>query len=294
MLKNISKTNTATKHDLSTEPHVIQNNVDSVFKRNCVTLINFTLETWVHQLLYVRMVYPPDTFTISSFLGIRCYVCRHPDVDTYITETLKIVVPSLMSNVANEISFIITDDVVHIKSSEYIDNEERSDFATTVTTEEMEVFVLRVADLSSDLGLYNTYSKRARKNSPEPSIVMNQCMQKLERSMRDLMLSVYSLEVKHDHNMNMLWTDAVSFRITLYIPVENQTCQELNNVFQQGKWHATNNSNTTFSTGTDGNAEQKAKIGRVIRPLYQTTTPVGKFHFLMKQVSKSKKKVVIT
>jgi isopenicillin N synthase-like dioxygenase len=78
------------------------------------------LEVFVHQLLYVRRVYPRDTFGASRFLGSQCHVCRHPDVVSYINEALEIVVPGLLLNGScNEFVVEIYDQVKMTTFEEY-------------------------------------------------------------------------------------------------------------------------------------------------------------------------------
>lgn len=60
------------------------------------------LETWCHQLLYVRRVYPSNTFCDSYFLGIRYKANRHPGVVEYISNAIQVAVPALMERVADE------------------------------------------------------------------------------------------------------------------------------------------------------------------------------------------------
>jgi hypothetical protein len=66
-----------------------------------------TLETWCHQLLFARRVYPKETFCSTRFLGIQCKVNRHPGVVSYIFETVQVAVPALLNGVANELSLVI-------------------------------------------------------------------------------------------------------------------------------------------------------------------------------------------
>lgn len=66
-----------------------------------------TLETWCHQLLFARRVYPKETFCSTRFLGIQCKANRHPGVVSYIFETVQVAVPALLHGVANELSLVI-------------------------------------------------------------------------------------------------------------------------------------------------------------------------------------------
>lgn len=54
------------------------------------------MEIFIHQLLYVRKIYPHDTFVLTRFLETHCHACRHPGVVSYIDEALEMVVSTLL------------------------------------------------------------------------------------------------------------------------------------------------------------------------------------------------------
>jgi hypothetical protein len=66
-----------------------------------------TLETWCHQILFARRIYPKETFCSTRFLGIQCKANRHPGVVSYIFETIRVAVPAILNGVANELSLLI-------------------------------------------------------------------------------------------------------------------------------------------------------------------------------------------
>lgn len=74
------------------------------------SLLGATLEAWINHLLYVRRVYPRDSFVATRFLGIQCQVNRHPGVVDYIFESLRTAVPALVSGTADEIAVAIFKD----------------------------------------------------------------------------------------------------------------------------------------------------------------------------------------
>jgi len=168
-------------------------------KKQWSALLSATLENWAHQLLYVRHVYPRETFGSARFLGVRCRVCRHPAVVSYISDTVNVVVPSIVEGVANEISFVITETDENLGS-----------------TREVEKYKLRILDMLSDW-----------KEDGD----ISQLMKYMERSMRDVILQVHSL-----HSERATSSDSVSFKITMHIPEENTTCSDLNQAFAQGTW----------------------------------------------------------
>ena len=76
-------------------------------------LVTAALETWCHHLLYVRRVYPSNSFANSYFLGLRVKANRHPAVVAYISRAVEAAVPALIGSrrVADEFSFEVTTEV---------------------------------------------------------------------------------------------------------------------------------------------------------------------------------------
>jgi len=69
-------------------------------QQNTIHMITMAaLETWCHQLLYIRRIYPSDSFANSYFLGVRCKVNRHPGVVNYISQAVQVAVPALLLSV---------------------------------------------------------------------------------------------------------------------------------------------------------------------------------------------------
>jgi hypothetical protein len=77
-------------------------------------LLGATLEAWAHMILYVRRVYPADSFgpspTTAPF-GLRLHVNRHPAVAAYIADAIRVALPSLTTSprVADAITLTILD-----------------------------------------------------------------------------------------------------------------------------------------------------------------------------------------
>jgi hypothetical protein len=77
-------------------------------------LLGATLEAWAHMILYVRRVYPVDSFgpspTTAPF-GLRLHVNRHPAVAAYIADAIRVALPSLTTSprVADAITLTILD-----------------------------------------------------------------------------------------------------------------------------------------------------------------------------------------
>jgi HORMA domain len=170
------------------------------FQKQWSSLLSAALESWAHQLLYVRHVYPRETFGGSSFLGVRCHVSRHPGVVSYITNTLKVAVPSLLTGVADEISLTIFD----------------NDDENTV----LDKYVLR-------------FSGEQINGVSSDGKIPEETVQQLERGMRDLVLSAHALE-----SGRATLSESVSFKLSLHIPEEDRTCAALNEAFAVGTWFA--------------------------------------------------------
>jgi isopenicillin N synthase-like dioxygenase len=84
------------------------------------TLWKGALEVFVHQLLYIRKVYPRDAFCASRFLGVQCHVCRHPRMVSYVNEALQVVVTELLlKGSCNEFVVEIYDQVNMMSYEEY-------------------------------------------------------------------------------------------------------------------------------------------------------------------------------
>ena len=244
-------------------------------KQRWLLLLAATLETWSHQLLYMRQVYPQEVFTRTRFLSVRCYICRHPSVVAYISNTIKVAVPSLVQNVANEIAFHITDERKRKKGNDTPDDVVE-DFMETKKMESIELYKIR---LSYDNNLPNLNNSLA--NGSATPLDVNEIMNQLERAMRDMIIRVHSLE-----SSNMSWTDSVSFQLYLHIPTENESCPELNQAFTDGSWcesHTKQEKNETHD-------EQHYRYGRVTRPLHHIQTHIGTFQFIMQRQSRIEKK----
>jgi len=186
------------------------------WKKRWSTLLGATLEAWAHELLYVRHVYPRETFGQTRFLGVLCHASRHPAVVSYITNTIKVAVPSLVSGVADEIALTI------------VDNGEDG-MASSSNRRELEKFVLRFF------------------RSASSDIVIAETIELLERGMRDLVLSAQALE-----SGRTTTSDSVSFTLKLHLPDEDRTCAELNEAFALGTWYSPHHADTINGQASRG------------------------------------------
>eukprot|EP00934_Nitzschia_sp_Nitz4_P004795 Nitzschia sp. Nitz4//scaffold102_size76354//4090//4781//NITZ4_005621-RA/size76354-exonerate_est2genome-gene-0.0-mRNA-1//1//CDS//3329532216//4785//frame0 len=77
------------------------------------------LEMFVHQVLFVRRVYPLDCFCTTRFLGVQCHANRHPDVVKYISTTIELVVSALMAGDSDEMALVIVDQATGLEHEQY-------------------------------------------------------------------------------------------------------------------------------------------------------------------------------
>lgn len=71
------------------------------------SLASAALEAFLHQLLYVGNVYPLDSFTKSTFLGIVGYANRHSGVVDYISQCVRVAVPVLLSGSGGQMIVLV-------------------------------------------------------------------------------------------------------------------------------------------------------------------------------------------
>lgn len=189
----------------------------SRLKEEWTSLFAGTLEMWCHQLLYVLGVYPKESFAATNFLGVRCHANRHPDVAKYITETLKVTVPSLLSGSADEVTLVV----------------KKNAFET------LDTYSIRVSQLPT---LLDTIQEEQAKT----------LIRQVERAMRNLILSVHSLQGARSKKYATLGDDA-SFLIRMRTSSNSSSSQEdaqnedLTRAVSEGLWYSPDD-NTAAAT----------------------------------------------
>ena len=73
------------------------------------SLLGGTLEASIHEVLYVRRIYPRDSFAPNRFLGVSCHASRHPAIVDYIYNFLEVAVPALCAGTADELALVVLD-----------------------------------------------------------------------------------------------------------------------------------------------------------------------------------------
>lgn len=207
-------------------------------------LLGATLETWCHHLLYVRNVYPRETFCNSYFLGVRCKACRHKSVVDYISAAVKVAVPALVGKVADDFLFEIIDekateisDGVSSTKRKRAENNSQdthqssqpdSSSLRAVSYIVMERFVLRISNWT----LHDTTTTTTTsKNDIEETSAK---LQSLERGLRDLILKLSSLD-----RDTVKPSSTLSFKIQLRLNERHNkktSCSEVQQALVTGSW----------------------------------------------------------
>lgn len=168
------------------------------------------LEVFVHQLLYVRRVYPKQSFCKSRFLGAQFHACRHPGVVSYISQAVAVAVPAILSGESGggryveEIWIEVYDRATLASHERYV-----LSFSSKCSDTTASSWVQQLLMLSSSAG-------RTRTASSEDSVTddvdnVDAIFELFERELRDLICSVGIL-----HGVGRPpWSDSTSFKILL-------------------------------------------------------------------------------
>ena len=171
------------------------------------SLLKATLETWAHQILYTRRVYPSFTFAPTTVWGIRCQACRSKEVVQYIHDSIDAGMTALCKGSASSLSLVIVDD----------DGDEQENFSEEQPPVEMErltLFFRRIVQQVKD----------------------HQSLEQTERSMRDLILRTQSLPSRQGRGAVVI-TDTTSFRLVWHLESgDSNSYGELVNGFNNGTW----------------------------------------------------------
>lgn len=80
-----------------------------------IDLFTSAFEAWCHHLLYVRKLYPSESFDSIKVLGVKVKKCMHPKVLKYISDTIGVGLPTLLEN-ASEVSLLIVIGPDHVET----------------------------------------------------------------------------------------------------------------------------------------------------------------------------------
>ena len=184
--------------------------------RQRLALLASTLEMWCHQILYVRRVYPKDTFCPVGFLSAttHCKANRHPAVVSYITDAIRVAVPTIfLQGAATELTLVVLNRAGNC-------------------TRQLESYSLDFSELSR-----STQNFEGGQDLNQQPLWKVLCLDQLEREMLDLVLSVHSqgLAGKHRRGKSNL-----SFQIMLRVTNREKVeigCEEVDSALSAGTWY---------------------------------------------------------
>ena len=137
------------------------------------------------------------SFTPMRFLGIKCQANRHPDVVAYISDSVAVAVESILAGITDRVVLVIVD--------------ERSGVAR-----ELERYTLEVSIVDNPV-----WGEEATHTDTE----------RLERTMRDVILKVHGLGAKR-----VASSDSLSFKILFDVTRQDQSCHSLNQAVAEGRF----------------------------------------------------------
>lgn len=169
----------------------------SHYHHHMASLLASTLEMWCHQLLYVRHIYPRDSFTATTFLdldGCCCYVQRHVAVVQYISEAVQMAIPTLLNGIADQFSLLVLEKTTTTTTTD--SNNSNFDLV------ELERYTLHVLDMTPTTTLpisKHTEPTTAASTAAAATTLDNEVLRqreadwrRLERAVRNLILQVHS------------------------------------------------------------------------------------------------------
>lgn len=194
--------NTSSASSMNTKtpnnPTSITNSTNNNTKPRLKSILGSFLETAIHELLYLRSLYPHDAFTPSRHLQIAVHACRHPAVVEYIYDTLKIAVPSIIKGEIDALYLIFWDENTNEVYERFSFEFDDSILKTKEGVEEKEC--------GDDHGTNEHHQN------------LGYVIQELERSLRDVLLSIMSLEgsdLGRKRGMKT-FTDSTTFKLCLH------------------------------------------------------------------------------
>jgi len=230
------------------------------------TILGSFLEVLTHELLYTRSLYPHDAFSPTRHYGVACHACRHPGVVDYIFDTLKIAVPSIISGSVDGLYLLLYDEQ---------------------TDELLERFAFEF-QLEDTVKIIESHVQNATEREELEGKV-----QQLERSLRDVLLKVVSLdgtELGRKRGQRQ-FTGSATFKLCLHTVQDNETagsdnsqmraCPELDEAMKEGAWFRSDSEscqfNSTPSIIDTGDGEYGVDMnnsrGSLTRPLKSINVP---------------------
>lgn len=239
------------------------------------SLFGCTMESIIHELIYSRSIYPPDSYVLHRHLGVRFHCSRVPQVCDYISNFLKIAIPSIVSGVGDSISLVILEEeVANNVNSRELGGCQQQRIGTSKTIERF-VFQFQIDSVIhgedrkmnvlaiNDDGVIPMDIQHGDAIKKDTEMALEAKTQ-MERSMRDCLLQVLSLRGRRRSRNEK--AENVSFKLCLHIAEKitqqhssDVQCPALMNALKQGEWFETNES----GSGSEG----------LIRPIRNITVP---------------------
>ena len=253
------------------------------------TALGGSLEACIHEILYVRSVYPRESFVPSRYLGVSCHASRHPGVVDYIYESLTVAVPAIVSGAGDEIALVITD----FRGKDSGSNAER--------VLERFAFSFDVAEMAG--------SARALDGDEEWDRV-GRLMRDLENGLRDVLLRIISMDGVDMGTRRGRLSGSTTFKLCLHTARREKvsesdaggvrvgldasggletsvvsdpkkdlsvlSCQELDRAIQKGAWFRSDTQSCSFETYEDPKDKSNGRAPRskgLVRPLKNVNIP---------------------
>ena len=284
-----------------------RSNVDAMAKQssNFTTLLSSTLSAIIHQLLYSRAIYPPDSFVLYRFLGVRCHASRVPAVCAYIDDFLSVAVPSVVDGVGEAIILIVMEEELLEGRKNTTKNLERFEFkfdlehdigpsmvedrsiyqeynakiqeAAAIQYEaEMTKSQLRTEDY--DAMMYEAEIKKTEAMSMKSEVekhdahIANEARTKLEYSMKQCLLSVLALRRRKKRIGEI--TENLSFKLCMRTTSKASEatlgdieCPQLKKALRNGQWYEPKETSCIVSKKNDGNKNDSCSRRVLFRPI---------------------------
>lgn len=157
-----------------------------------VDVVTEMLGVAIHELLYVRRLYPSEVFESCRYLGMDVHAAQHPGIVSYISNFLRIATPALCERVADTLCLVIVSNKENTDLERYI-----FEFDTSLTANELTSGNMLVASIDDE---------------GSSSEMVQSRLVNLERNFRDLLLRIITLSA--DPRRSILQSDA-TFKLSL-------------------------------------------------------------------------------
>ena len=191
-----------------------------------ISLWKAALEIFIHQILHVRRVYHKDSFCSTRFLGVQCHANRHPKVVSYIGNSLKVIIPAILSEgMSTEMVVEIYDQVKMYTYERYslTFKSKKKKKLQQQQQQQQQSSPDNDNDQSTDLLISTSYD-----------------IKEIESELRDLICSIGSLA---RNPPPYYWPNSVSFKILLLQKSgsdANAAMTVVGNALAEAKWYKSN------------------------------------------------------